>query len=78
MVFLTYAAYLVDEFFFNKKPLTVTDNRSEPSPYNALLGLIFIGGPSLVYAVIGRFPFQSDKPQPVEPTLNLDEGDNNN
>lgn len=70
LVFLAYAAYLVDEFFFGSKPFTVTGRRSDASPFNALLGFIIIGGPSLLFAVLGRF---SLRPEPDEHTVEPDD-----
>jgi hypothetical protein len=77
LVFLAYAAYLVDEFVFSKKPFTVTGRRSDASPFNALLGFILIGGPSLMFAVLGRFSFHPPpKPGADEHTIESDDGDN--
>jgi hypothetical protein len=55
MVALAYAAYLIDEFFFSNKPMTITGSRGEASPFSALLGFLVIGVPSLLFAVLGRF-----------------------
>ena len=55
MVFLCYAAYalfaLAGSGWKLKKPLS----RSEANPVNALIGLVTIGGPALMYAALGRF-----------------------
>jgi len=53
LVFLAFLAYLIDE-------IAIGDSwhfgpRSEPTPLNALLGLVFIGFPCLRYTLIGRF-----------------------
>lgn len=55
VVFLAYAGYVVDEFFFSEHPITLDAERSEASPINAIAGLVIIGIPSLTYAVFGRF-----------------------
>jgi hypothetical protein len=60
MVFLVYATYLVHELFIAKKPFTLVERRSEASPRNAVLGLIFIGLPSLWFALRGRFTLRPE------------------
>lgn len=55
MAAVAYASYLVHEFFFTDKSFTVTDRRSDASPFNALLGFLVIGVPCLLFAVLGRF-----------------------
>ena len=74
LVFLAYAAYVVDEFFFTKTPFTVTGRRSDASPFNALLGLIFIGLPSLLYSLLGRFSLRPPPSDP-EPDQDITESD---
>src|SRR5258708_39755043 len=69
MVALAYAAYLVDEFFFDNRPFTVTGRRGDASPFNALLGFLVIGVPSLLFAVLGRFSLRPpQEPGPDEHT----------
>lgn len=76
MVALAYAAYLIDEFFFSKKPMSVTGSRGEASPLNALLGFVVIGVPSLLYAVLGRFTLRPPpEPGPDEHTIESDDND---
>jgi hypothetical protein len=60
MVALAYAAYLVDEFFLSNKSFTVTGRRSAASPFNALLGFLVIGVPSLWFALKGRFTLRAE------------------
>lgn len=55
LVFLSYTGYLIYEFFFTNGPLQLPRNRAEASPYNALLGFVFIGLPCLWYTIFGRF-----------------------
>jgi hypothetical protein len=55
LVFVAYAAYLIDEFLFSQKPSNGIGRRSDASPFNALLGLLVIGVPCLLFAVLGRF-----------------------
>src|SRR5438552_16009959 len=66
--------YVVDEFFFTKTPFTVTGRRSDASPFNALLGLIFIGLPSLLYSLLGRFSLRPPPSDP-EPDQDITESD---
>ncbi len=65
LVFLAYAAYVVDEFFFSHARFAISGRRSQPSPFNALLGFIIIGLPSLWYAVRGRFTLR-EEPSPEQ------------
>jgi hypothetical protein len=53
IVFVAFLAYLADEVH-SGKPLRI-GFRSEGTPLNALLGLIFIGLPCLRYTLAGRF-----------------------
>lgn len=55
LVFLGYSGYLIYELFFTNTPFELPKNRGESSPFNALLGLVFIGLPCLWYAIFGRF-----------------------
>jgi hypothetical protein len=74
MVALAYAAYLVDEFFVGNRPFTVTGQRSDASPFNALLGFLVIGVPSLLFAVLGRFSLRPPpEPEPDEHTTESDD-----
>jgi len=75
LIFLAYAAYVVYELFFNT-PSIISGRRSEPSPFNALLGFLLIGLPSLWYSALGRFTLR----QPPESEINEDyiETDNDN
>jgi len=54
MVFVFYAIYTVDEWFFSKTPFRLVESKSNASPRNALLGLVIIGLPALIYALRGR------------------------
>ncbi len=60
MVFLAYAAYLVDEFLFTDTPFRISARRSDASPFNALLGFVAIGLPSLWFALRGRFGLREE------------------
>ena len=73
---IAYAAYLVHEFFFTDKSFTVTGRRSDASPFNALLGFLVIGVPSLLFAVLGRFSLRPP-PEPAsdEHTIESDDDD---
>ena len=53
MVFVFYVFYAIYEWFFSAQPFRFIGPRSESSPRNALLGLIIIGVPALVYALRG-------------------------
>ena len=63
LIFLTYASYLIYEFFFSDTPFRLIENSGEASPRNALLGFIVIGLPCLWYSIFGRFTL---KPSPEE------------
>lgn len=60
LVFFAYAAYLVHEFAFTDTPFKASSWRGEASPYNALLGFIVIGLPSLWFALRGRFTLRAE------------------
>ena len=62
-VFLVYAGYLIDQFFFSDTPFRLAESRSETSPRNALLGFVIIGLPSLWYALLGRFTLREPQPE---------------
>ena len=51
---LLFAAYAVDEFFFSGHRFTLAVRKSQPSPWNALLGLLIVGLPSLIFAMSGK------------------------
>lgn len=59
MVFLAYAAYVVDMFVFNDGAAGSSGRRSDASPVNALLGCIVIGLPALWFALKGRFTLRA-------------------
>jgi cyanate permease len=73
MVAVAYAAYLVHEFFFTDKPFTVSGRRSNASPFGAILGFLFIGVPSLLFAVLGRFSLRP--PRELAPDDRIIESD---
>jgi hypothetical protein len=75
LVFLAYAAYLVKEFFFTDNPIRIAGRRSEDSPFNALLGFIIIGLPSLWYSLFGRFTLRPPPPESSEGIIESDDGD---
>lgn len=62
-VFLAYAGYLIDQFFFTDTPFRLVESRAETSPRNALLGFVIIGLPSLWYALLGRFTLREPQPE---------------
>ncbi|MBL8858996.1 MAG: hypothetical protein JNL28_10855 [Planctomycetes bacterium] len=53
IVFLAYVAYFVNAVWTDPAGLNPTSNRGVSSAFNALLGLIVIGLPSLKYALSG-------------------------
>jgi hypothetical protein len=53
VVFLAFLAYLIDEIASGHS--WHFGHHSEPSPLNALLGILIIGVPCLRYTLIGRF-----------------------
>ena len=54
MVFVFYAIYAIDQWFFSDAPFRLAEVKSNASPRNALLGLLIIGVPALIYALRGR------------------------
>lgn len=58
LVFLAFAAYLIDEIA--RGDSWHFGPRSEPTPLNALLGLLIIGVPCLRYTLLGRFGRKSE------------------
>jgi len=54
MVFVFYAIYAVDQWFLSDTPFRLVEPTSNASPRNALLGLVIIGLPALIYALRGR------------------------
>jgi len=54
MVFVFYAIYAIDQLFFSDAPFRLVEAKSNASPRNALLGLLIIGLPALIYALKGR------------------------
>lgn len=61
MVFLAYAAYAVSELIENDWKLKMPGSKAEANPINALIGLAVIGGPALVYAILGRFTIRKEE-----------------
>ena len=55
LVFLTYASYLAHELATEGLPRRLPRSRAETTAFNALVGLLVIGVPALLYAVRGRF-----------------------
>jgi NADH:ubiquinone oxidoreductase subunit 5 (subunit L)/multisubunit Na+/H+ antiporter MnhA subunit len=73
VVFLAYSAYLINEFFFADNSFQAVESRAKESPRNALLGIIFIGLPSLWFALFGRFTLRKENPKPVAEPSESDE-----
>ena len=61
VVFVAYAAYLVAELMEGNGKLTMPGSRGEANPVNAILGLLVIGFPALMYTLSGRFTFKRGK-----------------
>ena len=73
IVFFGYLAYLIDEVFWSGRDLLDAGNRSEASPWNAILGFIAIGLPCLWYTLLGRFTFRiADKHEEVDKADSFD------
>jgi hypothetical protein len=64
IVFGIYVWYAIEEWFVSNHPFRIIEPVSKASPRNALLGLIVIGGPALLYAVLGRFTIQKEEDSP--------------
>ena len=69
LVFLAYAAYVIDEFFFSQKPFHFIGHHRGASPFSALMGFLCIGVPCLWYTLFGRFTLHEPPPPAA------DEGD---
>lgn len=60
-VFLAYVSYFVHEWVLSDEPFRLVERSSEASPRNALLGLLVIGVPCLLYGITGSFrPWRRD------------------
>lgn len=57
-VFVAYLAYLIHELVFTDKPIDPRVRRSQPSPWNAILGFTIVGVPCLWYSLFGRLPLR--------------------
>lgn len=66
MVFLAYVAYFFTEMLENDWQLKMPRSRGETNAVNALLGLVIIGGPALMYTLLGRFTFRKEEDVPFE------------
>lgn len=62
MVFVTYLTYLIVELKAHNWHLVQPRSRGEANPVNALVGLICIGGPCMIYTVSGRFTWKGEDP----------------
>ncbi|HBC88800.1 MAG TPA: hypothetical protein DCZ94_17800 [Lentisphaeria bacterium] len=65
-VFLAYVAYALSELAENDWMLKKPKSRGEANPVNALIGLVIIGGPALMYTILGRFRFQKEEDEPFD------------
>ena len=57
-MFLAFAAYIVEEFIAD--PTIRFTHRSHPNLLKAILGIVIIGVPSVLYAVLGRFSISKE------------------
>jgi len=62
MIFLTYVCYLVSEVREKGWRLNWYHSRGDADTLNALIGMLTIGAPALVYAVFGRFNLRKRRP----------------
>ena len=69
LVFLAYAAYVIDELFFSPRLFHFWGHHRGATPFQALMGFICIGLPCFWYTLFGRFTLH-EPPPPAE-----DEGD---
>jgi len=58
MIVLLYVAYALTELGQNDWTLKRPRSRGEANPVNALVGLVVIGSPALMYTLLGRFTFR--------------------
>jgi hypothetical protein len=61
LVFVLYFAYSLSELKEHDWQLTRPRSRGEANPVNALIGLAVIGGPCLMYALLGRFKWKKEE-----------------
>jgi hypothetical protein len=66
LVFVLYLGYAVSELKQHDWRLKRPRSRGEANPVNALLGLVVIGGPCLMYAVLGRSTWKRDEEESLE------------
>jgi len=52
-IFAAYLSYLMHEFWFSGQELAISTERSQPSPFNSILGFLFFGIPCLLYTLWG-------------------------
>lgn len=53
IIFACYLSYLLYEFWWSGRELELTARRSSATPFNAILGFLFFGVPSLLYTFWG-------------------------
>ena len=58
IIFVAYVAYAIDEWFLSTQPFQLMESGAAASLRNALLGLVIIGIPALIYAITGRFSWR--------------------
>jgi len=60
LIFLLYVAYSFSALQESHWKLKKPHSRGEANPVNALTGLVVVGGPALIYALLGRFTLRKD------------------
>lgn len=66
LVLVLYLAYFLSELKEHNWKLTRPKSRGEANPVNALLGLVIIGGPCLMFALLGRFTWKRTEDEGAE------------
>ena len=61
-IFCAYLWYLIDAWLIHPKPIDISGARSAATPWNALLGLLIIGWPCVLYTFLGRFTLRVPPP----------------
>ncbi len=77
-VFSAYLWYLLDTWLIHPKPFEIGGRRSDATPWNALLGLVIIGWPCLLYTFLGRFTLWVPPPPDDSASLYEEDADDSN
>ena len=74
IVALCYVLYFAETYFIEKQSLTPSARKSAATPWNAIMGFLFIGVPCLWFTIRGRFGSEEAPNQEPEPTAPSNRG----